>query len=178
MVSRGGGRFRREERLKTLDVLKSDGNQGSYTLRRLSMKRLNIIFLSLVIMHAGVAWAIQNCLLNTGHVDHGESSHSHQAPAHSETIGVPKAFELSHSRASSLHCLQSEHQIGPMAFPDTPRLEVRIGSAQEKLSLLQSGLASIGEPDHSGLRDLFKWTSLSSTLASIARHLFLSVLQI
>jgi len=161
-----------------VDVLKSDGNQASYDLRRLSMKRLNIIFLSLFIMHAGVAWAIHNCLRNTGHVDHGESSHFHQAPAHSETIGVPKAFELSHSRAASLHCLQFEHQIGPMAFPDTPRLDVRIDLAQEKLSLSQSELASIGELEHSWLRNLFKRPSLSSTLNSIARYLFLSVLQI
>lgn len=161
-----------------MDLLKSDGNHASYNSVRLSMKRLNIIFLSLFIMHAGVVWAIQNCLRNTGHVDHGESSHSHQAPAHSETIGVPKAFELSHSRASSLHCLPSEHQIGPMVLPDTPRLEVRIDSAQEKLSLPPSGLASIGEPEHSWLRDLFKWPPWSSTLNRIGRRLFLSVLQI
>ena len=146
-----------------------------------TMKPLNIVFLSLFVMHAGVAWAIQNCLARTVHADHEESSHTHQTPAHSEIIVVPEAFQLSGDRASnlsSLHCLKSGHQIGPMAFPSTPRLEPSIDSAQAKVFRSQPGSASWGEAGDFSLRALFKWPLLSSTRTYTARHLLLSVLQI
>lgn len=135
------------------------------------MKQIWIILLSLLLLYGGVAWALEACLRHDGHYDH----------ASSEDRSDSQAF-VSHddSRDASvpvIHCTPVTEQVGPAA---------RMASAEIPRSDKGVALHMVSRPDpvspvlgnNLWLEAVFKRIATISLPFDLARHLFLSVLQI
>jgi hypothetical protein len=140
-----------------------------YILR--CVRRLSIIFLSLFLSYAGVAWAVVACLGHYGHFDHAtplQRSNSDEAmtqnDSHEPSVPI-------------IHCTSPTQELGPA---------VRIASTTlprpDKASPLQ--VASFSDTVSTALRNdlwldaVFRRIVAISLPIDLARHLFLSVLQI
>jgi hypothetical protein len=134
------------------------------------MKRLGIIVLSILVLYAGVAWALEKCLDREGHADHlaSETHHdSHSSLRHSH---------LSDDSFPLIHCFSLANRVGPATKTATTRLLRPI----EGVSLFHSHSIL---PVSMGLSGPIPLLSLSRNLtfsfhAGIPHHLYLSVLHI
>ena len=139
------------------------------------MKRFGVISLCFVLLYAGVAWALDECLR------HGEHVAQHDA-----VITAPVAFDSSLVRTSSLpqrpvtklHCHDVRYQIGPILQPSP---SARLASFVDKVSLKRSfftGSVVSSEINEFALKTLFELSDSFFFLSSSPRHLFLFVLRI
>ena len=138
------------------------------SLRALKISAL--LALSIALMYSGVAWAIDNCLRETGHSHGAEAEHDH-AQQHSDH---------SHSQDASqpiIHCTSLLPELGPSAvvksftlFETGKALPLYVISTFEAFSPLLS--------DSAWLQALFKRTLTFSLRFDRTRHLSLSILQI
>jgi hypothetical protein len=136
-----------------------------------TVKKILIIFLSLLIFYSGIAWALEACLRHGVHSDHGtveNRSDSHVLVGHDDPRdpSVPVVY-----------CIPASQEIGPMA---------RIASAQiprpDKGAALY--MVSLSDAVSSQLKNdlwlaaVFRRIVTFSLPIDLARYLFLSVLQI
>ena len=136
-----------------------------------SMRKLSVVCLSLFLTYAGVAWALEACLRHDGHSDH--STFENHSDSHS-SVGHDHSLDPS---APIIHCTSVVHQVGPAA---------RIASAEIPRS--DKGVAldmvffpyAISAPLRNDLwlEAVFKRIVTFSSPIDLARHLFLSILQI
>jgi len=128
------------------------------------MKRLRTLLLCLFLFYAGVAWALEACLLDHGHSDHAisEALVSHDPP---RDPSIPV-----------IHCTSVNQEVGPMArgaSVEVPRSDKVIPLDAAFLHGARSALGS-----GLWLDALFKRATAFPSPIDLARHLFLSVLQI
>jgi len=139
------------------------------------MKRIGTIFICFFLIYAGVAWAMEACLHQKDHADHAASFKSE--PRASD-YSLSNHFNSPHHPAPNLHCLDLDHQIGPMAqVSSVSRLVPFTGSVLLKESPF-SGSVAPGATNALWLRALFEKFLSFSFLSGISYHLFLSVLRI
>jgi len=134
------------------------------------MKRLGTIVLSILVLYAGVAWALEKCLAREGHADYlaSETHHdSHSSFRHSHPSG--DSFSL-------IHCFSLANRVGPVTKTATTRLPRPI----EEISLdrYRSVLPVSVRLSGSGLLISLRRNLTFSFSAGIPHHLFLSVLHI
>ncbi len=135
-----------------------------------SVRKLKIIFLSLLISYAGVAWALEACLDHDNHSGHATVERHVNSDlllthndSHEPTVPV-------------IHCT-SEQEIGPAV-----RIASTTISRPDKASPLE--IASFSDAVSAAFRNglwldaVFRRTVTFSLPIDLARHLFLSVLQI
>lgn len=134
------------------------------------MRRIFLIVLSVLLLHAGVAWAIDACLQHDGHTDHAVSAPRAEAYT-SRGIDVPHEPAV-----PAIHCMTLEQGIGPAARAASVRVSPsdRVGSLAVRA--LHGALSDARGKDLR-LDALFKRRAISSP-GDLARHLFLSVLQV
>jgi hypothetical protein len=136
------------------------------------MKHFGIIVLSILVLYAGAAWALEKCWDREVHADHpasGAHHHSHSSLGHS----YPSDDSLS---LSLIHCFSVTNQVGPATTTATTRLS----RPPEGVPLFRSDLILPLLMGLSGPRSLI---ALSRNLtfsfhAGIPHHLYLSVLHI
>jgi hypothetical protein len=133
------------------------------------MKRIAVIFFSVVLVYGGVAWALGECLGHDRQHDHSievPASHSH-------------ASSPSNSRDSSgpvIHCPPAEMRLGPA---------IQIGSTQlRSYNATTIHAPSFRKPQSPMLAGglwfdaVFRRTAGSLYPDGLGRHLFFSILQI
>src|SRR4029453_16138364 len=135
------------------------------------MRKITAILFSFFLVYAGAAEALKGCLSHEDHSDHHFEGH------HSDS-GISAAHD--HSRSPSwpiIHCTTMEQRLGPA---------LQVASANlNRLDQITSVHASfLREPASPASRNniwreaLFKIILTFSFPNDLARHLFLSVLQI
>jgi hypothetical protein len=140
-----------------------------YILR--CVRRLSVIFLSLFLSYAGVAWALEACLDHDGHsADATVDRHINNDDVrvtHNDSRGpiVPV-----------IHCT-SENQVGPAAWIASTTLQ-RPDKASPLHIASHFDVVSAALGNDLGLDAVFRRTVTISLPGNLARHLFLSVLQI
>ena len=136
-----------------------------------SVRRSSVIFLSLFLTYAGVAWALEACLRHAGHSDH--STFENRSDFHAQV-------DHDHSQDPSppiIHCTPVTHQLGPAA---------RIASAEILRSDRGVAVAMVSFPytvsatlrNDLWLEAVFKRIVSFSLTIDLTRRLFLSVLRI
>jgi len=136
-----------------------------------SVRKLSVVCLSLFLTYAGVAWALEACLRHDGHSDHStfenhSDSHSSVGHDHSPDPSLP-----------IIHCTSVTHQVGPaarIASAEIPRSDK--GVALDVVSYPYAVSATLR--NHLWLEAVFKSIVTFSSPIDLARHLFLSILQI
>jgi len=136
-----------------------------------SVRKLSVVCLSLFLTYAGVAWALEACLRHDGHSDHStfenhSDSHSSVGHDHSPDPSPP-----------IIHCTSVAHQVGPAArtaSAESPRSDK--GVALDMVSFPYAVSATIR--NDLWLEAVFKSIVTFSSPIDLARHLFLSILQI
>ena len=136
-----------------------------------SVRKLSVVFLSLFLTYAGVAWALEACLRHDGHSDHStfenhSDSHSSVGHDHSQDPHLP-----------IIHCNSVTHQVGPaarIASAEIPRSDK--GVALDVVSYPYAVSATLR--NDLWLEAVFKSIVTFSSPIDLARHLFLSILQI
>jgi recombinational DNA repair protein (RecF pathway) len=141
-------------------------------------KSLGTIFLSVLLINSGVAWALDDCSGDGERIGHEHVSHEESvvgAPA--ANAATPTPLSLPHPETTRLHCLNSHYATGLDAVTATAfRLENLKKSVVFKTPH-SCRLVSSSEAN-SFLAPLLDWLSSSSPLDSSSRYLFLSVLRI
>jgi len=136
-----------------------------------SVRKLNVIFLSLFLTYAGIAWAFEACLRHDGHSDHStfvNRSESHAQVAHDHSQGTS---------LSIIHCPPVTHQMGPaarIASAEIPRPDKGVVLAMVSV---HSAVSATLRNDL-WLEAVFKRIVTISLPIDLARRLFLSILQI
>ena len=135
------------------------------------VRKLSVIFLSLFLSYAGVAWALEACL---GHADRSDHAIQEHHPDSNTLVGHDHPQDPSET---VIHCARLSQQLGPA---------VRIASAE--ISRPDKGFAlhmgPISDAVSATLRNdlwldaVFRRIITISFPVALARHLFLSVLQI
>jgi hypothetical protein len=131
------------------------------------MKRFGIIVLSILVLYAGVAWALEKCLDHESHVDHPASENHHDSDS---SLGFAHA---SNDAFALIHCASLANRVGPAINTATARLPRPI----EGVFLIpfhSTAPAPIGLSGPVSLRKILTFTFH----AGIPHHLFLSVLHI
>jgi len=144
-------------------------NNSMYMLA--SVRKLSVVCLSLFLTYAGVAWALEACLRHDGHSDHStfenhSDSHSSVGHDHSPDPSLP-----------IIHCTSVTHQVGPaarIASAEIPRSDK--GVALDMVSFPYAVSATLR--NDLWLEAVFKRIVTFSSPIDLARHLFLSILQI
>lgn len=130
-----------------------------------------VLVLSIALMYSGVAWAIDNCLRETGHSHVTEGNHDH-SEQHSDN-------ENRSEDASDpiIHCTSLFPQAGPAAIAKSLTLP-KAGKAFPLYTDLGLDAISRRATTNAWLQALFKGTLTFSTRFDRPLHLSLSVLQI
>src|SRR3989304_9508834 len=89
------------------------------------MKRLGIIVLSIRVLYAGVAWALEKCLARDGHAEHVASE------AHHDSHSSLRHSHPSDDSFSPIHCVSLANRVGPA----TKTVMTRLSRAIEGISL-------------------------------------------
>ena len=136
-----------------------------------SVRKLKIIFLSLLIGYAGVAEAMEACLGHDPHPVHASLEHHSDSEASASHHGSPAPS------VPVIHCILVSQQVGPavrVASAEFPRSDKVIPL---DIASLPGALSAVLSNDL-WLKALFKRIVTFSLPNHLARHLFLSVLQI
>lgn len=140
-----------------------------YTLA--SVRRSSVIFLSLFLTYAGVAWALEACLRHDGHSDH--STFENHSDSHSSVVH-------DHSQAPSLpiiHCTSVTQQVGPVTrVASAEILRSDKGVALDMVSFPYT--VSATRRNDLWLEAVFKRIVTFPLPIDLARRLFLSIFQI
>ena len=71
------------------------------------MKRLGVIVMSIFVLYAGVAWALEKCWDHEGHADHLASE------THHDSHPSLRHFHPSDDSFSLIHCCSFPNRVGP-----------------------------------------------------------------
>jgi recombinational DNA repair protein (RecF pathway) len=141
-------------------------------------KSLGTIFLSVLLINSGVAWALDDCSGDGERIGHKHVSHEQSvvgAPAANDAASAP--LSLPHPETTRLHCLNSHYAIGLDAVAATAfQLEDLKKSVVFKAPLSYQSVLS--NETKAWLTSLLDWLPSSSSPGSSSRYLFLSVLRI
>lgn len=130
-------------------------------------KSYGIVFLCIVLLYSGVAWAVMVCL----------DQDDHHAPLKSASYHLLSSDSASPDPlVADLHCPDLYYQIGPMAQTSTAQLVPFAGGVLLKDSSFSGSVASGGANDI-WLRAFFEKFPSFSSLGGLSLHLFLSVLR-
>jgi len=135
------------------------------------MKRLGIIILSILVLYAGVAWALEKCVAREGHADHlaSETHHgSHSFSGHSHP---------SEDSFSLIHCFSLADRVGPAMTTATTNLHRPIEGISLDSSHSILSTASM-ELSRARLLIFFRGVLRASFYSDLGQHLLLSVLRI
>ena len=135
------------------------------------MKRIWILILSFLLLYGGVAWAIEACLQDDRHIDHAPSGH------HSNLQVLESHDDSRNPSAPAIHCAPVSQPVGPAARVASPEIPRSNQSVALHADLLPGALSAAFEKDL-WLEALFRRLITFSLPGDLARHLFLSVLQI
>lgn len=142
------------------------------TMSRRFFKSCGIVFLSMVILYSGVAWAVMACL----------DQDDHRAPVKRTLHHGDHLFDDSASPdplAARLHCLDSRDQIGPMARTSPTQLVPFTDGAPLKDSPFSGSVTSGGTNEKDlWLRAFFEKFPSFAFLNGLSSYLFLAVLRI
>jgi len=133
-------------------------------------KRLSGILLSILVLYAGVAWALEKCWDHEGHAPH-QASETHDDARSSLRHSYP-----SDDSFSPIHCCSLANRVGPTMTTAIPKLDRLI----ERLSLFrsQSILPVSVELSRPGSLISLNRNLTFSFHAGVPHHLYLSVLHI
>src|SRR5688572_29410939 len=103
-----------------------------------SVRKLSIVFLSLLLSYAGAAWALEACLRHDGHSHHStfENRSEFHAPVahdHPQDASLP-----------TIHCMRGTHEVGPVArvaSAEIPHSDK--GAVLDVVSLSDAGSATL-----------------------------------
>jgi hypothetical protein len=140
-------------------------------MSRQFLNACGILALSIAFLYCGVAWTMEACMRHDGHSDHRVTEDHHNSEAssqhtHPEDQSVPV-----------IHCTLLIHQIGPavqVAATGIQRSDK--GLALHAAFLPHTGAAVLR--NNLWLEAVFKRIVTGSLPIDLARHLFLSILQI
>jgi hypothetical protein len=134
------------------------------------VRKLSVIFLSLFLSYAGIAWALEACLGHDGHSNHAT------AERRSDPNALVAHDGLQNPSVPVIHCTSENQEVGPA---------VRVASIKiprpDKGTVLQ--MVSLSDAVSSALKNdlwyaVFRRLVTISLPIDLSRHLFLSVLQI
>jgi hypothetical protein len=135
------------------------------------MKRIAAIALSFFFLYAGAVQALTACLHDHSHLDHAAKDH------HSDTHALASHDDSRSPSGPAIYCPSVKNRIGPAVLVALAKL-----SRLDNVTFLHvSFLPEIGFSafrDSPWLQALFRRIPTFSLPNDIARHLFLSVLQI
>ena len=140
-------------------------------MSRQILKSCAVIALSLALLYSGVAWAMEGCLRHNGHHDQTAVEDRHQHESHSE-----HAHPRDHS-VPVIHCAPVMHQVGPAVQVSSTQLTPSSKGVPLQAFLLPEAVKPVFGNDL-WLEAVFKRFVPFSLPSDLARHLFLSVLQI
>lgn len=135
-------------------------------------KLAGIVFLCLILLYSGVAWALEACLNQDGHADHAASLPGHpQNSAHS----VADNHDSPDRAAASLHCLDSHDPIGPAL--QSSSAAYRASSSREAVlkAVFSPGFTTTSQAGDFWLRAPFRRFFSFSFLSRSSLQLVLSV---
>jgi len=135
------------------------------------VRKLSVIFLSLFLGYAGVAWALEACL---GHDRHSEHA---IAEPHTVSDALVTHNDSREPTLSIIHCTSENQEVGPavrVASIKIPRPDK--GTVLQMVS--RSDAVSTALNNDLWLDAVFRRIVTFSLPINLARHLFLSVLQI
>lgn len=140
------------------------------------LKSLGTVFLSIILAHSSVAWALENCLNSVEREDNGSSGYSETAITAPEPV-VPWPAPPVSQPITRIHCLVSQYEIGPMVQASSGS---RLTPSRELLSkiCLTAGSAVAGKTNSPWLNARFEWHTPLSSSGGVSRHLFLSVFRV
>lgn len=133
-----------------------------------SVRRSHVIFLSLLLIYAGVAWIFGTCLRQDGHSTLENRSDFHAPVGHDRSPDPSPPI---------IHCTSVTHQVGPLARIASPEIIRSAKRAAVHLVSFPYGVSAAHRNDL-WLKAVFKRNVTFSSPIDLARHLFLSVLQI
>ena len=134
------------------------------------LKFCAIIALSLALLFSGVAWTMEACVHHDEHTDQALARNHHSSQVSSKNTDAHHAVPV-------IHCASVSEQMGPAALMAS--IEVRHsdkGIALDAVSFPY--VLSAARPNTLWLDALFRKAVSISLPNDLARHLFLSVLQI
>jgi hypothetical protein len=135
------------------------------------MRRLATSVVCFFLVYAGAAQALNACLSHDGHSDH------HFEGNHSDS-GISATHDHSPSSSSPIiHCPTAEQRLGPALLVGSPNLN-RLDLVTSVHGSFFSELGSPVSRNSLWLEALFKRVLAFSLPNDLARHLFLSILQI
>jgi hypothetical protein len=135
------------------------------------MKRLTLILLSLLVIYGGAAHALKACLGHEGDSDHHFEGHHFDS-------GISATHDHSRRPSSSIiHCPTAEQRLGPALQVASPNLN-RFDLVTPVHASVLPGSGSSVFRNGLWLEALFKRILAFSLPNDLARHLFLSILQI
>ena len=140
-------------------------------MKRQSLRSLGVFVLSLIFLHSSVWGMLEKCL-QTEH----ESVYTHAEQEHDpQTLHQHSDFQ--DPSLPIIHCTPVTQQIGPAVLADS----VKLGRSDKSFTLqtvsLSTAVAAVLRNDL-WLEAVFRRTIAISLPIDLARHLFLSVLQI
>jgi hypothetical protein len=136
-----------------------------------SVRRSSVIFLSLFLTYAGVAWAFQTCLLHSDHSDHATRAHR------SDSQALVNQNDSRDPSVPVIHCTSVSQDVGPAVRAASAEISRLDKGVALHMVLLPDALAVMLRNDL-WLEAVFKRSVAVSLPIDFARHLFLSVLQI
>lgn len=143
------------------------------------LKSSGTFCLSILLLYSGVAWALGNCLSESGSVDPDHGPRQEYNAVASERAGPSTglAAHLPQRPSGKIHCLDS-HDLTALTIGPSSALRLKpAGGGISLKSSLAGGSASSSEAQIAGLF-AFDWFPPFSLSVSQSRHLFLSVLRI
>lgn len=135
------------------------------------MKRVAAIALSFFFIYAGVAQALTACLHHHSHLDHAAEDH------HSDSHALASHDDSRSPSWPAIHCPSAEDRIGPAVLVASAKLS-RLDRVQFIHAFFLPETASSAFRDSPWLQALFRRILTFSLPNDLARHLFLSILQI
>jgi len=135
------------------------------------MKSASILILSVLFLYAGVAWALEACLQHDGYSRHAATEH------HLDSHGVSSQDNSIDPVVPIFHCTSVNEQVGPglrVASPEIPRSDKGLAL---HAAFLPDAAAALLRNDL-WLEAFFRQILTFSRPIDVARHLFLSILQI
>jgi hypothetical protein len=137
------------------------------------VKLSGLIFLSILLLHSGVAWTFENCLRESEAANCNVATYSEPSPP---TGFSALLVDTDHHVAPKLHCF-SQRETGPMAqAPAGPRLTQRENVPPAK-TLLIFGFVDDSETNSLRLA-LFERYERPSFRSGTHRHRILSVFRL
>ena len=136
------------------------------------VKSSGVVFLCMILLYSGVAWALEACLHQDGHADHAASLHSQTRRSdHSISDGLASPD----GAPASLHCLDSHDPVGPtLQSSSASRVAPSTRGAVLKAFFSPQSVATSQARDF-WLRAPFRRFSSLSFLSRLSLQLVLSV---